>query len=128
MVDLEDVYNGVHFKLLVELLAQYGVSLRLTRWLAAALQETMIAMRLGNWISTPKQLTMGIPHGSFLSPALYYVYKKAYADLNSNDLSRVLILVDDRLIYKTVSDNHTAVTAVQEYCLNGAERQSPKSV
>ena len=37
-VDLEDAYNKVQFKLLMELV-QHGVSLTLTRWLAAALQE-----------------------------------------------------------------------------------------
>ena len=37
--DLEDADNRVHFKLLMELLVQYGVSLTRTRWLAAALQE-----------------------------------------------------------------------------------------
>ena len=33
-IDLEDVYNRVQFKLLMELLVQYGVSLTLTRWLS----------------------------------------------------------------------------------------------
>ena len=73
-VDLEDACNRVHFKLLVELLVQYGVSLTLTRWLAATLQERKVAMRLGNWISTPHQLTMGLPQGFPLSPVLYNVY------------------------------------------------------
>ena len=93
-VDLEDAYNRVQFKLLMELLRQYGVSLTLTRWLAAALQERKVAMRLGNWISTPQQLTMGLPQGSPLSPVLYNVYTKGLADLNSNGLSRVLTLAD----------------------------------
>ena len=113
-VDLEDAYNRVQFKLLMELLRQYGVSLTLTRWLAAALQERKVAMRLGNWISTPQQLTMGLPQGSPLSPVLYNVYTKGLADLKSNGLSRVLTLADDGLIYKTSSDISTAVTAVQE--------------
>ena len=52
VVDLKDAYNRVQFKLLMELLVQYGVSLTLTRWLVAALQERKVAMRLGNWIST----------------------------------------------------------------------------
>ena len=43
-VDLEDAYYRVQFKLLMELLRQYGVSLTLTRWLAAALQERKVAM------------------------------------------------------------------------------------
>ena len=47
-VDLEDAYNRVQFELLMELLGEYGVSLTLTRRLAAALQEKKVAMQLGN--------------------------------------------------------------------------------
>ena len=114
-VDLEDAHNRVQFKLLMELLWQYGVSQH--------------SMRLGNWISTPQQLTMGLPQGSPLSPVLYNVYTKGLADLNSNGLSRVLTLADDGLIYKTASDISTAITAVQEQlerCHIGAKKQSPK--
>ena len=45
-IDLEDAYNRVPFKLLMELLEQYGVSLTLTRWLVVALQEEKVVMRL----------------------------------------------------------------------------------
>ena len=112
--DLEDAYNRVQFKLLMELLEQYGVSLILTRWLAAALQERKVAMRLGNWISAPKKLTMGLPQGSPLSQVLYNVYTKGLADLNRNGLSWVYTHTDNGLIYKTASDIHTEVTTVHE--------------
>ena len=62
--DLEDTYTKVKFKLLMELLVRYGISLTLTRWLPAALQERKVALRLGNWISTPKQPATGLPQGS----------------------------------------------------------------
>ena len=55
VVDLEDAYNRVQFKL------QFGVSLILTRWLTAELRERTVSMRLGNWISTPQQLTLILP-------------------------------------------------------------------
>ena len=61
-----------------------------------------------------QQLTMGLPQGSLQSPVLYNVYTKGLADLNSNGLSQVLTLADNRLIYKTASDINTAVAAVQE--------------
>ena len=112
VVDLEDAYNRVQFKL------QFGVSLILTRWLTAALRERTVSMRLGNWISTPQQLTLILPKPTppppSRSPVLYNVCTKELANLNSNGLSRVLTLADDRLIYKTATDSHTAVNAIQE--------------
>ena len=49
-----------------------------------------------------------------LPPVLYNVYTKGLSHLNSNGLSWVLTLVDDRHIYKTASNIHTAATSVQE--------------
>ena len=103
-VDLEDTHNRMQFKQLVELLVQYGISLTLARRIAAELQERKVAMRLGNWISTPQQLKMRLPQGSPLSPFLNNVYTKELADMSSNGLSWVLTLADDGLIYKTASD------------------------
>ena len=47
-VDLEDAYIRVQFKPRMELFVQYGVSLTLTRWLAAALQESLFVCWLLN--------------------------------------------------------------------------------
>ena len=60
------------------------------------------------------QLTMGIPQGSSLSPVLFNVYTKGLADLNQNGPSKILILVDDGLIYKTSKDSQDAAEAVQQ--------------
>ena len=43
-IDLEDAYNRVQFKLLMDLLIQYGVSLTLTRWIAGALLERTVCV------------------------------------------------------------------------------------
>ena len=41
-INLEDAYNRVQFKLLMDLLMQYGVCLTLTRWIAGALLERTV--------------------------------------------------------------------------------------
>ena len=46
VIDLIDVYNRLQVNLLMKLLAQHGVSLVLTRWLAAALKERKVAIQL----------------------------------------------------------------------------------
>ena len=85
-VDLEDAHNRVQFKLLMELLVQYGISLMLTRWLAAALQETK---------------------------GCHATWKlDLYTPTTDNGTSTGIPPV--RLIYKTASDINTAVTNVQE--------------
>ena len=88
VADLEDAYNRVQIKLLMKLLVQYGVNLTFTRWLAAALQERKVAMRLGNWMPMPQHVTMGLPQDSPVSPVIYNFYTKELVDLNSNGLSQ----------------------------------------
>ena len=62
----------------------------------------------------PQQMTMGLQHGSLMSPVFYNVDTKGLARLNSYGLNRVLTTADDFLIYKTVSDTRTAVNAVKK--------------
>ena len=90
-IDLEDAYNRVQFRLPMDLLVQYGVSLTLTRWIAGALLERTVVVQLESWSSATHQLTMGLPHGSSLSAVLCTVYIKG---LNQNGLCRVLTLAD----------------------------------
>ena len=71
-------------------------------------------LQLGNWCSVPHQLTMGLPQGSPLSAVLFNVYTKGLAELNQNGPSKILTLVDDGLIYKTLRDSQKAVEAVQQ--------------
>ena len=120
-IDLEDAYNRVSFKLLIDLLLQYGVSMTITRWIAAAMLERTVVLRLGDWSSASLKLTMGLPQGSPLSPVLYNVYTKGLADLNQRGPAKVLTLADDGLIYKTTKDEQQAVEAVQEQLDNTAQ-------
>ena len=113
-INLEDAYNRVQFKLLMDLLMQYGVCLTLTRWIAGALLERTVVMQLGNWSSAPHQLTMGLPQGSPLSAILFNVYAKGLADLKQNEPSKILTEADDGLIYKTSRDSQEATDAMQQ--------------
>ena len=114
VISLEDAYNRVQFKLLMNLLIQYGVSLTLSRWIAGALLERTIVIQPGNWSSAPHQITMGLPQGSTLLPVLFNVYTKGMADLNKNGPSKILTLTDDGLMYKTSRDSREAAEAVQQ--------------
>ena len=113
-IDLEDACNRVQFKLRVDMLMQYGVCLTLTRWIAGAPLERKVVIQLGNWISVPHQLTMGLPQGSPLSEILFNVYAKGLADLKQNGPSKILTEADDGFIYKTSRDSQEAADAMQQ--------------
>ena len=120
-IDLEDAYNRVDFQTLMDLLQQLGVNQTIVRWIGAALLERTVVMRFGDWSSTIRKITMGLPQGSPLSPVLYNVYTKGLADLDKNGPARVLILADDGLIYKTTEETNQAVEAVQKQLNNTAQ-------
>ena len=120
-IDLEDAYNRVQIKTLVDLLLKHKVSFTMTRWIAAALLERTVALRLGDWVSSPKQLTMGLPQGSPLSPVLYNVYTKGLADLHHNHISKVLPFADDGMLYKTGKDSQEVAERVQAQLNNAAQ-------
>ena len=111
-INLDDAYNRVQFKLLIDLFIQYGVSLTLTRWIAGALLERTMVMQLGNWSSDFHQLTIGLPEGSPIAPVLFNVYSKGLADLNQNGPSKIFTLAHDGFIYKTPKDSQETAEAV----------------
>ena len=113
-VSLKDAYNRVQFKLLMDLLMQYGVSLTLTRWIAGALLERTMVTQLGNWSSAPHQLMVSLPQGSLILLVLFSVYTKGLAELNQNGPSKILTPVDDGLIYKASRDSQEAADAMQQ--------------
>ena len=77
---------------------QYRVSLTLTRRIAGALLQKIVAMQPENWSSAPHQLTMGPPQGSALSSVLFSVFTKGLAELNQSGPSTILTLADEGFI------------------------------
>ena len=73
-IDLEDAYNRVQFKLLMDLVMQYGASLTLTRRIAGALLERTVVVCSLETGALLFIFRMGLPQGSPLSPVLFYVY------------------------------------------------------
>ena len=80
---------------------------------ATLLQERLIAMRLGSWISVRQYCTTKLPQGSLLFLSAHIVYTKGPTDLKSNGHTRVLTFADDALTYKEAKNTFSTVTAVQ---------------
>ena len=80
---MEDAYNRVSFNTLISILVSFEVNPFVIKWIAAALMERTVAMRLGEWVSETIKIMPGLPQGSALSPVLYNVYTARLVDMDN---------------------------------------------
>ena len=96
-IDLEDAYNRVQFKLLMDLVMQYVVSLTMTRWISGALLERTVvvcSLETGALLFIFRMETTRI---TALTGPLLCIHI-GLANLNQNGPSKILTLADDGLI------------------------------
>ena len=108
---LEDAYNRVQFKLLMELFVQYGISLTLTRWLCSSTLEKKD--HHATWKLDLHAPTTDNGTSTRLAPASSSLQclHKGTGGSNSNGLGWVLTLADEGLMCKTACDTHTLTGA-----------------
>lgn len=73
-----------------------------------------IVVRVGNELSSPKQISAGVPQGSIISPLLYNLY---ISDIPTNPTTNLLLYADDTTIYGQSFYAQTATQKVR-YHLN----------
>ena len=113
-IDLEDAYNRVNYKRLIEKLVEFGVDIWFVRWIAAALMTRKVALRMGKWTSDPIDISPGLPQGSPLSPVLFNVYTAGVTVAQGNNSGRTLSFADDVTVYETGTDRMEMARGLQE--------------
>ena len=109
-LDLEDAYNRVCFKKLMEQLVKADVNPYIIQWIARTLVKRTVALRLGDWVSDPLTISPGLPQGSPLSPVMFNIYTADLARL-SIDNGRITF-ADDGL---DTSEERTGLLWPQVY-------------
>ena len=112
-LDLEDAYNRVDYGQLMLKLVNFEVDIFLIRWIAVALMERKVALRLGKWMSDQTEICPGLPQGSALSPVLFNVYT---AELPSNQVNcsgSTMTFADDITAFERGNDRLEIAKKVQ---------------
>ncbi|XP_012937187.1 uncharacterized protein LOC106011589 [Aplysia californica] len=79
-----------------------------------AMLERKVALRCGQWISSPQVIRPGLPQGSPLLPKLFNVYTARVATLNSVGPGRILTFADDILAYRQGRDRKKMTRELQQ--------------
>jgi len=73
-VDLEKAFDTVNHSILISKLRYYGLKEPSLSWLSSYLSNRLQQVSLNGQLSTPKQVTCGVPQGSILGPLLFLIY------------------------------------------------------
>jgi len=107
-LDLSKAFDTVDHQLLLKKLNSLGLDNNSMDWLKSYLSAREQVVLIGNCLSCPKPISVGVPQGSILGPLLFIIY--------INDLPqclrhcKMILYTDDTLIYssaKTAQDVET---------------------
>ncbi len=75
MLDLSSAFDTVDHEILISRLASHvGLGGMFLNWFKSFLTNRRFVVKTGSFLSTPGNLTCGVPQGSILSPALFSLY------------------------------------------------------
>jgi len=104
-LDLSKAFDTVDHQLLLKKLKSLGLNNNSMDWFKSYLSAREQVVSIGNCLSCPKPISVGVPQGSILGPLLFIIYV--------NDLPqclrhcKIILYADDTLIYysaKTAQD------------------------
>lgn len=97
-IDLENAYNNVKLKLLIDVLIKSNMPSQIIRWVAEFLRNRTLEITTNNKI-IKKLVTDGLPQGDVMSPTLFNIYTRGiHSRVNSLTNTTLIQYADDFII------------------------------
>jgi len=104
-IDFKRAFDSVPHSKLIHKLASYGIHGNLLFWISSFFSDRLQNVRVGASLSSPCQVTSGVPQGSVIGPLLFNLFINDITDnLDSSTTSK--IFADDIKIYTEISCNN----------------------
>jgi hypothetical protein len=106
--------------LLLQVLASHGLPQRFLAAVAATLSESCIQVRVGEALSTPSRVTVGLKQGCPLSPLLFNVYLNPlllHLERAADEAPQALAYADDVVITATSAHQlNSSLNTLGDWC------------
>ena len=108
ILDFSKAFDKVPHLRLLHKLEHYGVVGNTLTWLTAFLSGRSQQVALNGVLSSPVEVTSGVPQGSVLGPILFLVYIN---DIAAGIQSNLRLFADDCILYKPINcpEDHTVL-------------------
>ena len=116
LLDLSAAFDTVNHALLIDTLSQFGVSGSALMWFSSYLDSRKQAVKISGTVSSPRQLTCGVPQGSVLGPLLFTIYTTSLGSLLRSSGCNYHLYADDTQLWATCKADELpqTVTRLQE--------------
>lgn len=118
--DMEKAFNRLNHKLLINNLKTYGFTEPLISWFYSFFTNRTQIVKYENYLSeqitNKNDITLGIPQGDHLSSILFCLFINNISIAISH--LRILLLADDKKIYKDIKCLDDAIIYIYEWCPN----------
>ena len=98
-VDFQKAFDSIPINLLIQKISNMGIRGKLLSWITDFLTKRTFCVKIGETISSYKNITSGVPQGSVLGPLLFLIYINDLPEVIPKDV-KIKLYADDLKIYK----------------------------
>ena len=103
LLDFSKAFDTVNHQKLLQKMMNIGLSQQVISWTSAFLKGRSQRVALEGSLSSPCEVTSGVPQGSVVGPVLFLIYIN---DLPLSTKSNVRLFADDTIVYVNTNKQH----------------------
>lgn len=111
-LDISKAFDTVDHSILLDKLQKYGFRGTILHWFSSYLSNRNQRVRIGDSLSSPQNISSGVPQGSTLGPLLFLIYVNELLEIKIS--GRIFSFADDTSVLFTAKTKHELLDKIKK--------------